>query len=85
MSDDRHGDALDWTLEQCLQCAFSALRQGKIYSSVELDPNKLLIIFLHDEEEGYSTRYFQAGMSISEMIALLEIVKARLNNQLNGI
>jgi len=60
MSDDRQGDALDWTLEQCLQAAFICLRNGQVFKSVELDPNKLLIIFLADEDEGYSTRYFQA-------------------------
>lgn len=38
-------------------------------------PNKVLVLFLNDKNENYELGFEQAGMSCSEMLALLEASK----------
>lgn len=53
------------TLEEC----------RKDIKAQMVDPNKLLIISLDDRNGAYSTAFWQAGMSYSQMVALLEVMK----------
>jgi hypothetical protein len=80
---DYQPDALDWTPQMALQSAVNLLSQNKVFTKETLDPNKCMIIFLADEDDGYSTRYIQAGFTVSEMVALLEIIKSRLLQHIN--
>ena len=42
------------------------------------DPDKAIVILLWDSGGKYDTRFFQAGMKLSEAVALLEVQKARM-------
>lgn len=47
----------------------------KDIASGDVDPTKLLIISLDDRDGSYQTSFWQAGMSCSQMVALLEVMK----------
>lgn len=73
------GDALDWTPQQVLRNAlkdFDDLPFWKHRDDLE-PPSKCFIIMLNDDK-GYHTRWYNGGMSISEIVALLEIMKIRI-------
>jgi len=47
-------------------------------SDIEKDlvqPSKLVVVMLEDHDGQYTTRFVQAGMKMSELVALLEIAK----------
>lgn len=44
----------------------------------EMEHNKCVLLFLDDRgDERYNTRWLQSGMSMSECVALLEVMKIR--------
>lgn len=47
----------------------------KDLESGETTANKLIIISLDDRDGSYQTSFWQAGMSCSQMVALLEVMK----------
>ena len=63
-------DAMDWTHEMML---------GEVKREIERDmPDCMMVIALHNVGGRYDTRFWNVGMSVSEMVALLEVQKARL-------
>lgn len=47
-------------------------------------PSKLIVIMLDDSDDMYSTRFVQAGMKMSEVVALLEVQKHNIiTDQMN--
>jgi len=68
------GDAKMWTPEQMLEYSLSEVRSG----GGREDVNKALVLFLTTTDGVYDVGCTQAGMSCSEMLALLEVAKAVL-------
>ena len=63
-------DAVDWTHEMML---------NDVKRGIERDrPECMMVIALHNEGGRYDTRFWNVGMSVSQMVALLEVQKARL-------
>lgn len=51
-----------------------------------LQPTKCILLFLDDDgHEKYNTRYYQSGMSMSECIALLEVMKIRFMREMGVV
>ncbi len=65
-------NSMDWTHEQMLG------EVGELCQSSEKRPDRLMVIALWNEDHKYDTRFWNVGLSVSEMIALLEVQKARL-------
>lgn len=71
MSNDNpeEGDSYDWTPEMIAQQAVKRCQ-------AEDPPSKALVILLWDEKESqYDTGFFNSGMKLSEVVALIEYVK----------
>lgn len=66
-------DARGWTPEEMLKDTVREWEEGKL----PMRPNKGIVILL-EKREGYDTMWRQAGMSDSEIVALLEIVKQEI-------
>ena len=65
-------DSMDWTPEAALDDAKKSFADGNA-------PDCLMIIALWNKD-GYDTRFWNCGMKCSEMVALLEIEKAKILN-----
>ena len=63
-------DAMDWTHEMML-CEVKR-------EIVRERPDCMIVIALHNVGGRYDTRFWNVGMSVSQMVALLEVQKARL-------
>ena len=64
--------SIDWTAPEMIR------EVAELCNSKEC-PDKILVIALWDEkEENYDTKFWNVGMTVSEMIALMEIQKAKL-------
>jgi hypothetical protein len=63
-------DSLDITPERALTEALADCRKDP--------PDKAIIIKLWDEGGNYTTSFINAGMSASQVITLLEVMKARM-------
>lgn len=63
---DKTKDAMQWSVKDMLQDSINDIDEGKY-------KNKTAILILLDKEEPgeYNTRYCQAGMRASEIVALL--------------
>jgi len=75
------GDAKMWTPEQMLEYSLHEVQPGG--GLVEV--NKALVLFLTNTDGDYKVGYTQAGMSCSEMLALLEVAKAVLLKEMGHI
>jgi len=64
---------------QALENAINDIKEGYI------TPNKILILSLDTSLEGYSTSFHQAGMRMSECIALCEVAKVRFLQEMEYI
>lgn len=65
---DQLQNSMDWTPATALQdCMRECVSDNP--------PDKILVIALWDEKK-YDTRFWNVGMKVSEMVALLEIQKA---------
>jgi hypothetical protein len=73
--------ALSWTPKDALK---SALEEIKDENSIFSTANKIIIIALDDNNGIYNTRYIQAGMKSSECLALCEITKTALKQNILG-
>jgi hypothetical protein len=76
---DRSANAAHSTVEDKLEEALHDLRGGQ---GVIARANKVLIIPLADQDDGYAHGFYQAGMSMSECIALVEIAKTMFLEQM---
>jgi hypothetical protein len=72
-----NGDAFDWTPEMALEHALEFVK--------ERDPDAVVVICLSKGVDGkdYNTNFCQSGLMISEIIALLEIQKKRLMDDMH--
>lgn len=61
-------DSMDWTIPQVFE-EVVRLRE---------EPENLLVIALWNSNGNYDTKFWNVGMKVSEMIALLEIQKQKL-------
>jgi len=71
---DAAGNAKMWSPEQMLEHSLNEARPG---GGME-EANKALVLFLTDIDEDYKVGYIQAGMSCSEILALVEVTKTIL-------
>lgn len=63
-------NSMDWTPKMCLRDALEHVEA--------VNPQKMLIIFLDDEDGGYRQHYWNCGMKCSEIIALCEVTKDKM-------
>lgn len=68
-------DSLDCTPRMAVEISLRDL--DKWNQEPRGEPSKALIIFLWDDDGQYNTRFANAGMKTSEMVALCEIMKDR--------
>jgi hypothetical protein len=69
-------DSLDITPENALIDALESARAER--------PDKCLILFLWDDGGRYDTRFFNAGMSSSQCVALLALNQAKFERLMLG-
>lgn len=81
MSEPYQPDCMDWTPEQALESALGDLREGRVPGG---PCDQVVVIFRTGGDTHYTTRYVQAGMNNAELIALLEIQKARVMKDINS-
>lgn len=65
-------NSMDWTHEQML---------GEVETLCSIPSNRpdcMMVIALWNDDKKYDTRFWNVGLSVSEMIALLEVQKSRL-------
>jgi len=62
-------DASRWSPDQALEDAFEEIRSGRRQA------NKVLVLFLDDSDGRYDVGFTQAGLSMSQAIALMEVAK----------
>lgn len=65
---------------ECLDTARSRFED----KNTTFKPKNCVIIFLDRENGQYNIEFNQAGMRVSEMVALLEVTKHFLSNELLG-
>lgn len=76
-------DSMDATPEIALREGLADIER---YRSEERgEPSKCLVLFLWDDDGRYDTRFINAGMKTSEMIALMEIVKQRTHKIMEDV
>lgn len=79
---DKSGNAKMQSPESCLRdCLDNDIGKQRVFKSAK----KLVIIALDDTSGGYDTSWNQAGMSIAEMVLLLEMVKLDLHAYLREV
>jgi len=62
-------DGKRWGVEQMMLNAIGDVNSGAI------KPTKALVLFLDDDDGSYDVHFVQAGMSCSQMLALVEVAK----------
>lgn len=72
-------DAALMTPTDALREALSDIQKGII------TPNKLIVVALDDTDGMYSTRFVQANMKMSEIVALLEVMKHNIITDQMGL
>lgn len=75
---ERRDDGRLWTVSDMLQKAVNDLPNLSNY-------NKAILLLLDDRNGNYSTKFYQAGMVKSQIVALLEVCKTWFVMALNGI
>ena len=65
-------DSMDWTHEMMLA------EVSKVLERCDKRPDRMMVIALWDDGGRFDTRFWNVGMNASQMIALLEVQKARL-------
>lgn len=61
-------NSMDWTILQVFEEV----------ARIQEEPDNLLVIALWNRDGNYDTKFWNVGMKVSEMIALLEIQKQKL-------
>lgn len=69
---ERNNDAKLYTPMQALQDAMQEIEAGK------RTPTKLAVLYLDDRDMQYKINFRQAGMSMSEMVALLTLMQTKV-------
>lgn len=67
-------NSMDWTIPQAL----AEVQNLTSDSASSEGPDCLLVIALWNSNGNFDTRFWNVGMRVSEMIALLEVQKQRL-------
>lgn len=76
MLSDKAKDATRWTVKQMLEDASQSVDNGKYKN------NKAIILFVNDDGNAYDVGFHQAGMTMSECIALVDITKSILKREM---
>lgn len=76
---EHNNDAKSYGPEDALEEALADLREGKRKA------NKILILFLHSGDQKYTINWQQAGMSASEMVALLTLMQHKIIREDMGL
>lgn len=58
------------------------IKAGKVFESPERKVRKGIVIFLNEDEGHYDSHFYQAGMKMSECLALVEVVKEKILNEM---
>lgn len=74
--EDQVHDSLDVTPQMALRRA--TRRMEKWEQEEDGPPSKCLLIFLWDDEDKYTTAFENAGLSTSQSISLIEVMKYRM-------
>ena len=69
-------DGRKWTVEQMLGTALAEVKSG------DRKTTKAVVIYLDDSEGGYAVGFTQAGLTMSQMLGLLDIAKAIVRSEL---
>lgn len=83
MADKYQPDSMDWTPLQAAEELVDELRKNNWVSASGVKmgaPDKALLICLWDNDDGfrhYATIFRNAGMTLSECVALCEIIKQK--------
>lgn len=73
---DVKDDAGLWSIPDMLESAKKEFKAGKIKA------NKAIVVFLDDTESSYNVTHYQVDMRRSEIVSLMEFVKATMISQL---
>jgi hypothetical protein len=76
---DRTNSSRHVSPEQCLEDALDDLRTGK-----RTGVRKCMVLFLDDSDGQYTNGFRNAGMSCSEMVALLTITATDVQRTMRG-
>ena len=63
-------DGSRWTVDQMLADTLSDVREHR------KAPTKALVLFLDDSDDKYDVGFVQAGLSMSQAIALIDVAKS---------
>jgi len=66
----------DWELEHACQAALECAKR--------IGATKGAIIILNDEGFRYETQFFNVGMKLSELVSLVEVIKAEMVEMIRG-
>jgi hypothetical protein len=66
------GDSREWTALDCLEDLISEIKEGKV------NPKKMVIHFLHEENETEFHHYSCAGVTYQDHIAILNLALKRV-------
>ena len=69
------------TPKQCLQSAAKTMSQGGELESV----SRAMVLALDDTNNQYRVSWFQAGMNMSQCLALLEVAKMQILHEMNFV
>jgi len=75
---EKLGDARFWSPEQALQEARDDVGERGAFENGK----KILIIGLDDSGDKYEVSFIQAGMSMSDCLALLEVMKSEFLSEM---
>jgi len=67
-------DSMDWTIQQVLE----EVQSISVDQTSRECPDCLLVIALWNSSGNFDTKFWNVGMKVSEMIALLEVQKQKL-------
>ena len=63
----------------CLKDVIKCIEDG------DISPNKILVITLNSKDDTYATSWHQAGMKMSDCLALIEVAKVRFLQEMEYI
>ena len=78
LAEEAH-DSRMWTPEQVLELALKDVQSGRITSK------KLMVVYADDQDEGYHAGFIQSGLSMSQTVALCEVIKTMCLQQMGYI
>ena len=73
-------DSMEWTIPQVLQ----EVQSRSADQTSKYCPDCLMVIALWNASGNFDTKFWNVGMNVSEMIALLEVQKQKLIKHMDG-